>query len=395
MKRRPFIRFILTALLATCIVAALAVVLELVVGQLFPAPDHFYIWPPGLERILTPRQDILPGTSPRARFSINSYGLRGEEPSPDDDYRILVLGGSAAECLYLDQAQTWPYLIMDCLKRANPDLQVWTTNGGRSGQNSRDHTLQIELLPFKLLDPDAVIVCLGVNDLLLRLRQDQAYDPHALSRPGGRDLQIDRAFLFAPDEYSLPPPPWYKRTGLWRTLRKARRWLQLGDPQDPEGKIIETWRGHRRQAGERRSQLPEMGPALREYVANLRRMISLAAQKDVRIVFLAQPATWKEGMTEEEESRLWMGGVGNFQSASGLPYYTPGALAAGLKSYNDVLKSVCDWSGAEYLDLAGRIPPTVENFYDDCHFTEQGSREAARLICDYLLARPPWETAEE
>ncbi|MCX6349988.1 MAG: hypothetical protein NTV79_10900 [Candidatus Aureabacteria bacterium] len=51
MKRRPFIRFILTALLATCIIAILAVVLELVVGQLFPAPDHFYIWPPGLARI--------------------------------------------------------------------------------------------------------------------------------------------------------------------------------------------------------------------------------------------------------------------------------------------------------------------------------------------------------
>lgn len=388
-------RCLLTALFALCTAAVAALVLELAAGQLFPPSDYFYIWPPGLQRTFSPRPDILPGTSPRARFVTNSYGLRGEEPSPDDDYRILVLGGSAAECLYLDQARTWPALIGDSLNRAEPDRRVWIGNGGRSGQNSRDHSLELECLPLKLIDPDAVIVCLGVNDLLLRLRQDQAFDPHALLRPGGRDLQIDHAFLFVPDEYSLPPPPWYKRTGVWRGLREAKKILAADSPQDAAGTIVEAWRGRRRKACEWRRSLPEMGPALREYVANLRRMIALAAEKGTRLVFITQPAVWREGMSEEESARLWMGGVGNFQNADGLPYYTPGALARGLELYQDVLKSVCAWSGTECFDLAAKLPPTTENFYDDCHFTEKGAREAARLISDYLLSRPPWKAPEE
>jgi hypothetical protein len=395
MKRRSLIRFLLSVLLLACLAAAATLVLELVAGHLFPPPDHFYIWPPGLQRTFSPRQDILPGTSPRARFSVNSYGLRGGEPSPDDDYRLIVLGGSAAECLYLDQERTWPALIMENLNRADPERRVWTANGGRSGQSSRDHALELEYLPLKLIDPDAVIVCLGVNDLILRLRQDQAYDPHALDRPGGRDLQIDRAFLFVPDEYSLPPPPWYKRTGIWRALREAKQILSAENPQDAKGAIVETWRGRRKKASEWRAELPEMGPALREYVVNLRRLIALAAEKDLRLVFVTQPSVWREGMTVSESARLWMGGVGNFQIADGLPYYTPGALGRGLKLYHDVLKSVCEWSGTECFDLAARLSPSTENFYDDCHFTEKGSREAARLIGEYLLSRPPWKTGEE
>lgn len=395
MKRRRLIRFLLTALLTVCLAAAAAIVLELAAGHLFPPPDHFYIWPPGLQRTFRPRPDILPGTSKRARFSTNSYGLRGGEPSPDDDYRIVVLGGSAAECLYLDQEKTWPALIMENLNRTDPDRRVWTANGGRSGQNSRHHALELEYLPWKLIDADAIIVCLGVNDLLLRLRQDQAYDPHALSRPGGRDLQIDRAFLFVPDEYSLPPPPWYKRTGIWRALRKGKYYLAAENPQDAEGATVGAWRARRRKALEWRAELPEMGPALREYVGNLRRMIALAAENDLRLVFVAQPAVWREGMTEKESERLWMGGVGNFQNADGLPYYTPGALAKGLAIYHDVLKSVCEWSGTECFDLAGSLDPSTENFYDDCHFTEKGARDAAHLICKYLLSRPPWKAVEE
>jgi len=395
MKRRPLIRFLLTILLIACVAGAAALVIEVAAGRLFPPPDHFYIWPPGLRRTFSPRPDILPGTSKRARFSTNSLGLRGDEPSPDDDYRIVVLGGSAAECLFLDQEKTWPGLIMETLNRANPDRRVWVANGGRSAQNSRHHALELEYLPLKLIDPDAIIICLGVNDLLLRLRQDEAYDPHALSRPGGRDLQIDRAFLFVPDEYSLPPPPWYKRTGIWRALREAMKITASDSPQDAQGALVATWRERRRKAGEWRAALPEMGPALREYVANLRRMIALAAEQDLRLVFVAQPAAWREGMTESEAARLWMGGVGNFQNADGLPYYTPGALGRGLALYNDVLKSVCEWSGAECFDLAARIAPTTENFYDDCHFTEAGAGEAARVLCDYLLSLPPWTAGEE
>jgi hypothetical protein len=387
---RPIHLFLKTAL-ALCIAAAIVVILEIAASFLFPPPDEFYIWPPGIERILTPRQDIMPGTSPRVWFRTNSYGLRSYEPSPDDDYRILVLGGSAAECLYLDQKATWPRLLIAGLHEQQPEIKVWVGNGGHSGQNSRDHIFHLQYLPIRILDPDAIVILMGVNDFLLRLRQDEDYNPHYLEEAGAANVQLDHAFLSVPPQYSLPPPPFFKRTGLWRVAKRVKKRFFSERPQDPEGKILLQWRKNRQEARELRDQLPEMKPALTEYVSNINQIIDLASIRGLRVVFLTQPALWKNDMTPEEQERLWMGGVGNFKVQGGQPYYTPGALAQGLNTYNELLKSICQWRGVECFDLAVKIPPSTDFFYDDCHYTVKGSQKVADEICRYLLEKPPWK----
>lgn len=365
--------------------------LELAARLLIPAPRNFYIWPPGIERTFTPRQDILPGTSPRAWFRTNSFGLRSYEPAPDDNYRFLVLNGSAGECLYLNQKETWPRQLITRLEKFPPNLKVWVGNGARSGQNSRDHIFQLKYLPFRALDVDTVIIMMGVNDLLLRLRRGEYYDPEYLEKPGSATRQLDHAFLFVPYQYSLPPPPFYKKTGLWRVMKRLRNRFFSPPPQDPEGLVIRDWREKRRQASEYRDKLPPMKAALREYVANIEKIIALASRKNLRLVFLTQPALWKKKMTPEEKERLWMGGVGNFKINPGQPYYTPKALARGLNLYNRILKSYCQWRGIECFDLAAQISPATENFYDDCHFTVKGSHRVGEKITAYLETRPPWK----
>ncbi len=383
-------------LLKTCMVIIIVLIsillLELFAARLIPAPDNFYIWPPGMERIFAPDQKILPGTSPRVWFRTNSYGLRSYNPAPNDDYRLLVLGGSAAECLYLDQRVTWPRLIISNLEKEQPRLQVWVGNGGRSGMNSRDHICHLKYLPLQplALDVDAVIVLLGVNDLLLRLRQGEAYDPHYLEQPEAESRQLDHAFLFVPYQFSLPPPPFYKKTGLWRVAKRIGRRFFSERPQDSRGKIVALWRENRRNSPDRIDQLPDLGPALREYLSNIRELIDLAARKDVRLIFVTQPALWKKEMTPEEENRLWMGGVGPFKTSRGQPYYTARALADGLERYNQLVVSFCRWRGMECIDLAAVFPRTTDVFYDDCHLTVQGSNLVAREISRYLLQHPPW-----
>jgi hypothetical protein len=203
--------------LAGGILAAGIVILNLVAGHLAPPPENFYIWPPNLERTFVPDQKILPGTSPRAWFRTNSFGLRSYNPAPNDDYRILVLGGSAAECLYLNQRQTWPRLILESLNQARPGLQTWVGNGGRSGQTSRDHIFHLKYLPLRALDIDAAVILIGANDLQLRLQQGDSYDPKYLERPGAELAQIDRAFLSVPYPFITPPSPFTRRpaSGGW------------------------------------------------------------------------------------------------------------------------------------------------------------------------------------
>lgn len=391
MRITPRRLILLKAVLVIFILAAMLILAEIAASLLIPPPRNFYIWPPNLEKIFTPRQDIMPGTSKRVYFRTNSYGLRSYEPVPDDDYRILVLGGSAAECLYLNQKETWPRLLISLLKKEKPNLKVWVGNGGRSGQNSRDHIFHLQHLPLRALDVDAIIILAGVNDLLLRLRRDEAYDPNYLKRPGAAGVQLDHAFLFVPPQYSIPPPPFYKRTGLWRMAKRIKRRYFSERPQDPEGEVLLDWRKNRRDASELREKLPEMDGALREYVSNIDRIIEFASKKGIRLIFLTQPALWKSGLTPEEESRLWMGGVGNFKARPGQPYYRAEALARGLDEYNSLLESFCRWRGVECFDLASATPGNTEIFYDDCHFTEEGSARVARLISRYLLERPPWK----
>lgn len=394
MKIATKLQFLKTTM-AIIIVVLIILLLELFSSRLLvPPPDNFYIWPPGIERTFTPDQEILPGTSPTVWFRTNSYGLRSYNPAPNDDYRILVLGGSAAECLYLNQRITWPRLIIANLQREMPRLKVWVGNGGRSGQNSRDHIFHLLHVPLRALDVDAIIILAGVNDLLLRLRQGEYFDPGYLDQSGAASRQLDHAFLFVPYQYSLPPPPFYKKLGLWRVAKRIRNRFFSERPQDSEGKIVANWRENRKLSGIRLDHLPEMEEGLREYKSNIDTIIDLASKKGIRLIFVTQPALWKKGMTPEENARLWMGGVGPFKTHPGESYYTPEALSEGLKTYNSLLSSFCRWRGVECLDLATGFPQNTGVFYDDCHFTVEGSERIAREISDYLLSKPPWKVKE-
>jgi len=376
--------------LGLLILAGGLLVLELFARRLIPPPDNFYIWPPNLERTFTPDQKILPGTSPRAWFRTNSFGLRSYNPAPNDDYRILVLGGSAAECLYLNQRETWPRLIAENLNRDRPRLRTWVGNGGRSGQTSRDHVFHLRYLPLGALDIDAAVILIGANDLQLRLQRGESYDPEYLEKPGAELAQIDRAFLWVPYPFIRPPLPFYKKTGLWRVARRVGRRLFGERPQDPRGEVIALWREYRRNSPRRIDRLPDLEIGLREYLTNLKTIVDLASKKGIRLIFVTQPALWKEGMTAEKEQMLWGGGVGYYKNKPGQPYYTPEALARGLETYNKILVAACRQWGIEHIDLAAGFPRTGEYFYDDLHFTLKGSDLVAETISAYLAARTPY-----
>src|SRR5262249_515888 len=92
-------------------------------------PGPFHLRTPRTRRRFYPSQIELGGTSETARFTVNSRGFRGSEP-PSNAIRILCIGGSTTECLYLDDSVAWPELLMEHLNRDPARLPVHVENAG-------------------------------------------------------------------------------------------------------------------------------------------------------------------------------------------------------------------------------------------------------------------------
>lgn len=321
----------------------------------------------------------MPGVSGVSHFRINAQGLRGDDLTEDRKVRLLALGGSTTECLFLDDSEAWPRLLQDHLATAHKDKAIWVGNAGRSGHNTWHHKVQAEKLLAQVPGVSVVLVLAGVNDLSHRLALDRAY------APPDPEKVMDEAFAQKPLRFLHGP--FYKRMALWQGLETIKRRLRTsGTSQDPTGRVYETWRRRRQGANPLRTELPDLGPALAAYAANLRAIADSAAQQGARVVFATQPALWREDLPEDLERLLWMGGVGRFQEESGHEYYSAGALASGLEAYNRTLLEVCRATpGAVCVDLAASVPRDTAAFYDDVHFNEAGSRRVARVLAERIL----------
>ncbi|MFP5285428.1 MAG: SGNH/GDSL hydrolase family protein, partial [Thermoanaerobaculia bacterium] len=206
------------------------------------SPDRYYVWEPGTRQIFRPMPSIMPGIEDESRFFINEHGLRGDPFSPGQEYRILAVGGSTTECLYLDETEAWPRLLQE---RLGPG--VWVGNVGRSGQMTRNHVVQVEKLIRQYPRIDAVLLLAGVNDLMRHLKGDRRE----------KDL-MTASFAVLLGQGGLMP------VEIRRRLRMA--WKRYLEPrseliQDDAGKVYMKWRSHRRSASRLRESLPDLSAA--------------------------------------------------------------------------------------------------------------------------------------
>lgn len=372
---------------AGSILLALAIA-ELFLRRLHPEANGWFIWPPGLDMRFRPEAGLFPGVEGDARFRVDSLGLRGEEVAGATE-RIVTIGGSTTECLFLDQDESWPELLSTTLSKIE-GARVWVGNAGRSGHTTREHIFQVEELVHRIPSLDLALVLPGVNDLCKRLAQDAAYDPKFMSRDRALDVVKRAAFSLHPLAFDANAPL-VKRLALWRLASSLRRRFEAGDPheQDFNGHVFATWRLYRARAREMRDELPDLSSALEEYRTNLGTIIDIATRERLRIAFATQPCLWRADLSPELEGLLSMGGVGDYQAHEGCAYYTPRALAEGMRRYNEVLLEVCRERNVECLDLAALLDHDDAAFYDDCHFTEHGARRVAEAWAARLASSPP------
>lgn len=361
----------------------------------------YFVHPPGMVNRFELLPGMVPGVQGPSLFKINEQGLRGEPSRREtNEVRVLTIGGSTTECLYLDEAETWTFLLQEKIGTTKEGRRVWVGNAGKAGLNSRDNIVEVKYLLPQLPRIDVILVMVGVNDLSIHLAQGIKYTPEPSWEKRGVEAQhLHRAFSRIPggihtqEDAADSWATWYKRLALYQALSRAKsavNWkLMALDLRHYEGGWeYKGLRAKRQEAAPHRQALPNLRRQLEDYAINLNVLIDVGHRHGAQVVLMTQPSLWRKGLEPEGQKLLWFGGVGNFLHERGKPYYSVEALEAAMAQYNQRLLSVCADRKIPCIDLAGHIPSDAMYFYDDVHFTEQGARKVSEVISTYLSTNP-------
>jgi lysophospholipase L1-like esterase len=372
--------------LAICAAAGIAFILiELLARWWLHYQNVYYVWGPGFKRILWLDREALPSAEPCVHFEVNSIGERGPEPPPPNDtepvYRVLAAGGSAVECMLLDQFTSWPGALHGILNRSeNREAlavsRVHVGNLSKAGLDSRglDVALRHALPNYRRLD--AMVVMVGGSNVMNWLA---AGTPAGAGAPPLPDSEI---FHWQPNgPFSFRP----KHTALAEIARRLRlRVLRPTELRHGAGKFMTRIRAMRKRAAIR-DTLPDPTAMLDEYAASLRAALVTAMQHSERVILARQPWFDRSLCTPEEESHLWHGALGDPFAGEVKSFASSKAMCELMWQLDRRAIAVADELGLEHVDLPGVLEPNLSHYYDTLHFTAAGSVRVAEVIAASLL----------
>ncbi len=307
--------------------------------------------------------DGMRGVSGAQRFVTDAHGFRNSgnvDYEKKRGFRIFAIGGSTTEEQFIDEQETWTYLLSRKLSE-KWGVPVEMINTGISGVRARHHLATLKRILS--LQPDLVIFMIGVNDWNTLLAEPSQ------PRDAEENPSVERTL--------------FRHTLLGRLLRD--RGLLGGSLARPERGDAQTWysdgSSYVKQWGslnraDKRVFKPDRVP--RSYEQWVQRIAATCAAAEVRCAFITQPSAYQPGVSEELKGRLWM--TPPFRSFT----FDFDSLVHVARLFNQWLFDLASRQGHLSCDLAGAIAPTLDNFFDDVHFTESGDRNVAQILSDCI-----------
>jgi len=348
---------------------------------------RYHVWAPGLRLELRQDPGVFPQVEPRVRLDVNADGERGGDVPPDGSgcFRVLVAGGSAAECLALDQPTSWPGAL-ERLLQSTGSLQtlrarrVHVGNIARSGIASSELDLIFErVLPQYRAPLSAIVIMVGASDVLKWLEDGAPESRPAL--PGG----VAETFASHPEQRFGWRPGGWAVTEVARRLRRA--FLRPLDVREGAGAWVAAARKMRAQATELRASVPDPAVMLDNFEHHFRQLVARAASRAERVLIARQPWFDKDA-TPEEAASFWHGGVGKAWKQTISTFYTLEVLGDLMSRLDARAAAIAEEAGVEQLELRPVLRPSLENYYDFFHCTPAGAAVVARAVGAALL-RPP------
>jgi hypothetical protein len=318
-------------------------------------------------------------TDRKIRYEVNAEGERaGPVPRGDRVYRVLVIGGSAAECRFLDQQKTWSAQLE---KRLNtPDslaaLGVDTVHVGlmaRSQLDSRGLLATVEHLRSTLPRLDLLIVMNGLSDPLRWLDSGAPSGKTAPVRDDVDYFDVCRATRYT----------WRQPALVYYLLRRIVARFRV-EKHGKTGTMIAKESAARNSVKEFYRVQADPSVMFESFRQNFAASLDMLQGKAERLLVIRQPWLDRTVFTPEEERSLWSGRVGK-----------PGEKPPRFVSHADLLEYcrkidgiICQVAGErnlECLDLIPSLEPRIGIFYDHFHFAPAGAAAVADTIASAVL----------
>lgn len=334
---------------------------------------------PYLQSFSSPATQTLPGLTREIIYSrefagFRSLTMRAKEKS-ERTIRIVSIGGSTTDQSTQNTSQMWTSLLGEHLQEPlslfNLDIEIaaW----GRPGKRiySRAAFCDSTLMDYS---PDVVLTLEGINDLALHGGPGYNYDRNEklLELERSRQTKMLRNELIRLSQI-------LRRLKLFIDGRKQRRDIVSGKAVEWHSEHLPARQAKYRELPYRPTLTREPDPIL-EFEDGLRKLLACVRAINAQAIVVGQPVLWKPQMSKAEQNVLWFG----VATPDGPVRASPAWLSREMKRYNEVQRRVAAENDVTYVDLDSLLPKGLGIYFDDCHFTDWGSRRVALELLPFV-----------
>lgn len=306
--------------------------------------------------------EVMPGFEGVNHISTDNLGFRTTKKidySAKDSTRIFTIGGSTTEEIYHDDQETWSALLEKNLNNLNKK-KYEVVNTGVSGL--RTNNFRASLNYIKKYNPNYVLFFLGVND----------WNRHIVNEVKNKQIGNNKYFY----RTDLTKSP------LFITSKKILFLFKKNNIQITNEDIFfedgSFYSSRNNSLNKQKKINVDIYDVSDEYRKNLNNIVDICKRNEFKCMFINQPVIYNKKLSKEMRERLWMTppnqdytiSLDNLIEISNL--YNNWLLEFGQKKFINT------------CDLAEHLNGNEKLFYDDVHFNEIGSVEAAKKIFDCL-----------
>ncbi|GEM_PF-2957375 len=278
-------------------------------------------------------------------------------------FRIFALGGSTTEQILIDDQKTWPHLVQ--LKLSNQfGRKFEIINTGVSGTRARNHFAKLKkIIQYS---PDMVIFLVGINDWNKQITDSvrvHKMEPYFLKKTLlAKALKAADVFIGGPLKEKLfgNQNEEVKETNLESQSKKIGE-EKKKDSLNRPNKF--SWKPK------------EVSEEFKKYLEKIQ---ETCFEKKLFCVFLTQPSGYQETASADYKRLFWM--TPPFSNYT-LDFESMIHLSS---LYNNYIKEFTSRNEIPICDIAKNLEASPEVFYDDCHFTLEGSGRVAKLVSPCL-----------
>ena len=330
--------------------------------------DHDYkTLPPNMMQKFEVVGEVMPGFSGIETVTTDEMGYRVTRKidylnKPANTLRVFAIGASTTEQIYLDDRETWTHLLQEQLQANYPDKTVEVINTGLSGLRADQHLSTLKMISN--YQPDMVLFLVGLNDW-------------------NRQIRLSLTEGLAQKDFLMQFSPKLSLIGMTvdgiRAKRKAEKAAKKAKPDAGPKKVDGGYYASVNKSFDNRAMRSfPISAVSDEYRQGINAIADYCTGAKFDCVFLTQPHGYQDGAEQALIDRFWM--------TPPKEDYTVGmaAMKKTANLYNEFLLSTAREANLKSCDLAADMTPSIEFFYDDCHYNEQGARKVADLLSKCL-----------